>query len=133
MAKKRQTVQKQLIANALKELDIHATAEQVFGHIARQHPSISKATVYRNLSQMSESGEILNIGDFYGCAHYDHVCRLHYHLICEDCRRVFDVEGDFSDIADRIENLGEFDVTGHSISFRGLCHSCKSKKQEQKQ
>jgi len=69
---KRNTIQKQLVLDAVKELNIHATAEQVFEYVVKKHTSISKATVYRNLSQMAESGELLNIGSFYGSAHYDH-------------------------------------------------------------
>jgi Fe2+ or Zn2+ uptake regulation protein len=126
--KKRNTVQRQLIFNAVKELDIHATAEQVYEYVVRKYPTVSKATVYRNLSQMAESGELLNIGSFYGSAHYDHVCREHYHFICENCRRVFDVDGEFSDIVERIEKPGEFDITGFYISFTGLCRKCKDLK-----
>ena len=48
-----------------------ATAEQVYGHVAAEHPSISKATVYRNLGQMVEAGELINIGSFYGAAQRD--------------------------------------------------------------
>jgi len=66
MANKRNTVQRQLILDAVRELDIHATAEQICEYIHKKQPSVSKATVYRNLNQMTESGELLNIGYFYG-------------------------------------------------------------------
>jgi Fe2+ or Zn2+ uptake regulation protein len=122
---KRNTIQRQLILDALKELDIHATAEQVFDYVVRKYPSISKATVYRNLGSMSESGEVINIGSFYGSAHFDHNCHDHYHFVCETCKRVFDVKGGFHDIFDRIKDLNGFDITGCSVSFRGLCRDCK--------
>jgi len=70
---KRNTVQRQLIFDAVKELNIHATAEQVIEYLAKKHPSIGRATVYRNLNTMSESGELLRIGSFYGSTHYDHI------------------------------------------------------------
>ena len=127
MDTKRNTVQRQLILNAVKELDIHASAEQVFEYVARKHPSISKATVYRNLRQMAESGELLNIGCFYGVAHYDHHCHEHYHFICENCRRVFDVDGKFSEMIDKIETADQFDIKYCHVSFSGLCRDCKTK------
>jgi len=124
---KRNTVQRRLILNAVRELNIHATAEQVFDYVVQNHPSISKATVYRNLSQMTESGKLLNIGNIHGSAHYDHKCHKHCHFICEDCKRIFDIESDFSDIAGRIETTDEFDVADYHISFSGLCRNCKIK------
>ncbi|MCL2838196.1 MAG: transcriptional repressor [Oscillospiraceae bacterium] len=120
---KRNTIQRQLILNAVEELNIHATAEQVYEYVVRKYPTISKATVYRNLGQMAESGELLNIGSFYGQTHYDHNCHKHYHFMCKDCRRVFDVEGDFDDLFGKFSGIDGFDIT--NISFNGLCCDCK--------
>jgi len=125
METKRNTVQRQLVLSAMEELNIHATAEQVYEHISKNHPTISKATVYRNLSQLTESGELLNIGCFDGSAHYDHQCHEHYHFMCNACKRIFDVEGDLSDISGRFKGTEEFNITGFSISFSGLCKSCE--------
>ena len=122
---KRNTVQRQLVLDAVKELNTHATAEQVYGHIVKRYPTISKATVYRCLGQMTASGELCNIGTFDGAAHYDCICRVHHHFICNQCKRVFDVEGDFSDILGRIHDSSGFDITDYRLSFNGLCWECK--------
>jgi len=128
MATRRNTIQRQLVYNGVKELNIHATAEQVYEYVIATHPTISKATVYRNLSQMTESGELLNIGNHYGSTHYDHNCHEHHHFICEDCRRVFDVEGDFSKMLDRMSGINGFEIKNINLSLSGLCEGCKSKK-----
>ena len=125
MSIKRNTIQRQLVFSAVKELNIHATAEQIYERVARNHPSISKATIYRNLGQMVESGELLNIGIFYGATHYDHNCHEHYHFICEDCRRIFDIEGDFSDILSKMNGINGFDIKNYYLSLNGLCQDCK--------
>ena len=125
MSMKRNTIQRQLVFSAVKELNIHATAEQIYERVARNHPSISKATIYRNLGQMVESGELLNIGIFYGATHYDHNCHEHYHFICEDCRRIFDIEGDFSDILSKMNGINGFDIKNYYLSLNGLCQDCK--------
>jgi len=126
MSHRRNTVQRQLIIDAVKELDIHATAEQVYEHITQKHPSIGRATVYRNLGQMSESGELMKICSCQGSTHYDHRCHVHHHFICDKCKRVFDVETDFSDVFDRTKDAEGFDVSGYHISFHGLCWKCKN-------
>jgi len=126
METRRNTVQRQLIYSAVKELDIHATAEQVVAHLAKTHPAIGRATIYRNLGQMSESGELLRVGTFYGATHYDHNCHEHYHFVCSECRQVFDVEGSAKDLFDRFKDTDGFDITDFQISFSGLCWGCKA-------
>jgi len=121
---KRNTIQRQLIFDAVRELDIHATAEQVYEYVQKKHPSISKATVYRNLNQMSETGDLLNIGSFHGSTHYDHNCHDHYHFICEGCKRVFDIDASFPNISE-ITDMDGLEVKGHNLTFNGLCRDCK--------
>ena len=125
MSSRRTTIQRQLVLNAVKELDIHATAEQVYAHIIKQHPNIGRATVYRNLHQLVEAGEITDIGNFYGSTHYDHNNHKHYHFICANCKKIFDVEGDLSYVCDNIKQSEGFDITDINISFSGLCWECK--------
>ena len=125
MSNKRNTVQRQLIFDAVGALNIHATAEQVYEYLAKKHPSIGRATVYRNLNQMAQSGELLKISNFEGSTHYDHNCHDHQHLICGDCKQVFDVEKNFSDVFDRVQDIEGFDITDYCISFTGLCRECK--------
>ena len=124
-ANRRNTVQRQLIFDAVKELNIHATSEQVVTYLSEKHPAIGRATIYRNLSQMAESGELLRVGSFYGSTHYDHNCHEHYHFICGECRRVFDVEGSLGDVIERVKGAEGFDITQCQISFSGLCLECK--------
>ncbi|MCL1789272.1 MAG: transcriptional repressor [Oscillospiraceae bacterium] len=124
----RNTIQKQIILNAVKELNIHASAEQVYEYIIKTHPTISKTTVYRNMKQLADSGKLLNIGIHHGATHYDHNCREHYHFICDDCQKIFDVDNFpfvFSEIRNKIESMGGFKISNCQLSFTGLCPICK--------
>jgi len=125
VAAQRSTVQRQVIFNAVRELNIHATAEQVISHLAKTHPPIGRATVYRNLKQMSETGELLKVGSFYGSTHYDHNTHDHYHFICSKCRQVSDVDGSLPDIVAKFSGTHGFDITEYNISFSGVCWKCK--------
>ena len=126
MENKRNTIQRKLILDAVKELNTHPTAEQVFDYVAGKYSSISKATVYRNLSQMVDNGELINIGSFGGSSLFDCNCSSHYHFICDECKQVFDIDDYFSDIYDKIQNMDEFEITSHKIVFGGLCQNCKA-------
>ena len=117
-------MQRQIVLDALNNLASHPTAEEVYLYVAQAHPSISKATVYRNLNQMAESGDLLNIGSFYGSSHYDHNCHDHYHFICDECRRVFDIDNSFPDVT-KLTKMEGFEIKGHNLSFYGICDECK--------
>jgi len=124
MDSRRNTIQRQLVYKAVKELDIHANAEQVYAHIIAVHPSISRATVYRNLGQLAETGEITNIGSYYGATHYDHNTHEHYHFICENCKHIFDISNCFPDVKNLTHTDG-LEIKSHNLSFFGLCNECK--------
>ena len=53
-----QTKQRQLILEAVRATNSHPTADELFQMIRRKLPTISLATVYRNLNFLSEIGEI---------------------------------------------------------------------------
>ena len=127
MDSKRNTIQRQLIFDAVRELNMHATAEQVYEYVIKKYPSISKATVYRNLSQMSDAGELQNIGSLFGSVHYDHICHKHYHFICEECKQVFDINECFPDICSQITGIYGFVVKGYNLNINGLCRDCSVK------
>ena len=57
----RNTVQRQIVLQAVRSLHDHPTADSVYAVVAAEHPSISKATVYRNLNQLALQGEILRV------------------------------------------------------------------------
>ena len=112
--------------DGVKTLNSHATAEQVFEYVTEACPSISKATVYRNMSQMVERGDLLHIGNFHGAARYDHNLHEHSHFVCDNCKKVFDIKGDFSGLHKNIENEEEFEIKNYHLSFSGLCKECKT-------
>ena len=54
---KRNTIQRSLVLEAVNRLRSHATAEEVFAASAQEHPTISRANVYRNVNSVAESGD----------------------------------------------------------------------------
>ena len=49
MTSRRNTIQKDLVRNAVYEMKRHVTANEVYEFIKEAYPSIGKGTVYRNL------------------------------------------------------------------------------------
>ena len=126
MTMKRNTIQRTLGLEAVNRLKSHATADEIYHLIAKEHPNISRGTVYRNLKQLSESGEIRKLEIPGGADRFDHRCHDHYHIRCLKCGRVFDVEMEYmEDLGKRIKNTHGFEFSGHDIIFKGICPGCK--------
>ncbi|MGL5514516.1 MAG: Fur family transcriptional regulator [Sporomusa sp.] len=124
---KRSTVQRSLVLEAVKELQCHATADEIYNTIVKKHPNISRGTVYRNLSLLCDIGEIHKVEMPVGADCYDYLCHEHYHVRCVKCGRVFDVEMEFiSDLEKNIKDARGFKFTGHDIVFKGICPKCNT-------
>ena len=122
----RQTVQKNMIYAALCEMKNHPTALEVYEHVRAAHPSISKATVYRVLNRMAEQGTILRIPVAEGAQHYDHQTHPHYHVCCDVCGRMDDVEmPPLGDLCDAVKERHGYQLTDYTVLFRGRCGDCQ--------
>lgn len=128
MSVTRNTVQKKLILDSVTNLQNHPTAEEVYECVHVDYPSISKATVYRNLKQLSEQGTLKRIESADLADHYDHQCHDHYHIQCTQCNRVYDVEMEYLDeLNSMIKNTNGFKISRHDIIFKGICPECRKK------
>ena len=128
---RRQTIQRSLVLKAVNKLQCHATADEIYEEIIKEHPNVSRATVYRNLNLLSETGHIRKIELPGGADCFDHICRDHCHVKCEKCGRIFDVDMEYvTGLEKNIRNDRGFSFTGYDIIFRGICPNCqKSPKQ----
>ena len=72
----------------------HPTAEELYTHLKEREPSLSLATVYRNLNQLSKIGKVMRIEVPNGSDRFDSIADGHYHLICEKCGKAVDIARD---------------------------------------
>lgn len=126
MIQSRNTIQKQQVYACLTELCNHPTAEQVYNAVADRHPSISKATVYRILNQMAETGKVLKINIPDGADRFDHTNEAHYHARCTKCGKIFDIMMPPAEFLNEVvgEHIDGFEITGHNALFYGICQDC---------
>ncbi len=122
----RNTIQCALVFETVNKLHCHATADEVYEAIALQHANISKATVYRNLNRLSDMGKIRKLEIPGGAECFDHQCHPHYHLRCEKCGKVFDVDMEYlGDLEQKLRQPTDFLITGCDIFFKGVCPACR--------
>lgn len=122
----RNTIQKTLILNTVNDMRSHVTADEVYDEVVKAHPSISKGTVYRNLNQLVQNGEIKKIEVPSGADRFDYRCFEHYHVKCLKCGGIFDVEMDaVKNLERNIKDAQGFEFSGYDIMFKGICPTCK--------
>ena len=124
----RNTVQRQIVLQAVRSLHDHPTADSVYAVVAAEHPSISKATVYRNLNQLALQGEILRVPVPTGSDRFDFNTQEHYHVRCTECGNVYDVfMPPITDLLDRVTDSSDVELTHYDILFEGVCAACRNK------
>ncbi|BCN28943.1 Fur family transcriptional regulator [Anaeromicropila herbilytica] len=120
--------QRESIKEYLAGTTEHPTADTVYMHLREVYPNISLGTVYRNLSLLSNTGEVLKISCGDGSDRFDGNPNPHNHFICKQCNHVYDLEMDSIEHITKIANenfTGE--VEGHITYFYGTCGSCLEK------
>lgn len=117
--------QRDAIIAFLKTRKDHPTADIVYKEIRNTIPNISLGTVYRNLSLLSENGEILKLSCDGKADRFDAFSNPHYHFMCVECGCVQDITFPYSKQLDLTAD-SEFDgkITGHSLLFKGYCKDC---------
>ena len=126
MAGTKYSRQRESIREYLLSTKEHPTADMVYSHVRLIYPNISLGTVYRNLNQMAENGEILRLDLGDGTDHFDGTTSSHNHFICKCCHKVLDLEMEPIDHINTIASAG-FDgsIEGHYTYFYGKCGECK--------
>lgn len=115
--------QREAILNELKSRYDHPTAKQVYEGVRNVMPNISLGTVYRNLSALVESGEIISVSVGDGFEHFDGNRSFHLHQHCKLCGAITDVkvkEGNFEGLS----CSGGFSPENSVCVVFGICKNC---------
>lgn len=83
--------QREAILNVLRSTNTHPTAAWIYEKVREEIPNISLGTVYRNLTELSQSGDILSIDVRDGQEHYDGDNSPHLHIKCSHCNSLSDL------------------------------------------
>lgn len=122
----RNTVQRQIVLQTVQTMRNHPTADAIYEVIQAVHPSISKATVYRNLHQLAEQGKIRQISVPNGADHFDFCTENHYHVCCTHCGAVLDVHmRPIENLLHLIEDSSGAVIQKYNILFEGICSDCQ--------
>jgi Fur family ferric uptake transcriptional regulator/Fur family peroxide stress response transcriptional regulator len=123
----RTTKQKTKILETLRSADHHPTAEWVYQEVRKEIPGLSLGTVYRNLNQLRENGEIQELAIGSNQGRFDHLSHNHYHFCCSSCGKITDLPiSVMKTLENKAKSLTKYKITGHRLDFFGQCDGCLS-------
>ena len=117
--------QRERIYEAVRTSMEHPTAQMVYDALRPEMPRLSLGTVYRNLHQMAQEGRLRELEG--PVARFDAVLEPHTHLHCACCGRVVDGLLPYDAALDRAAMVEGWTITGHSLTFTGICPACAGK------
>lgn len=102
----------------------HPTAEEVFDAVRLSIPSISLATVYRNLQKLvaQDRARVMALTD--RPARFDGRTDPHDHFVCRRCARVIDVERTVDRAQPRPRRVAGHRVQDLALTYFGSCAAC---------
>jgi Fur family transcriptional regulator, ferric uptake regulator len=133
----RLTAQRKVIIDTAFSTRQHFTAEQLLSWSRRRDRSVSRATVYRTLPLLTESGLVreMDFGKdykFYDPNYAEHP--HHNHIICKDCERIVEFESEkIEQLENEISHRLGFSVQSHRLQITANCEefrrlgTCKKK------
>lgn len=117
------------ILTCLRQTDLHPSAEMVHEMLQEEHPDISLATVYRNLSRFKSQGLIQSLGTVNGIERFDANTDPHVHFVCNECTSVLDLHQ--MEVPQALcgdaEKCSGCKVACCQLMFSGTCRDCLAK------
>ena len=118
--------QRETILNNLCSRTDHPTADELYMDLKEELPNLSLGTLYRNLAMLTDNGTILKF-HCGTCDRFDGNNSLHYHLICESCGRLYDLDHTPLIELDTLFAQGySGKIRSHLLVFYGLCENCNT-------
>lgn len=122
------THQRQVIYQTVMSLPGHPSAELVYEEVRRRIPSISLATVYKNIRIFLDSGIFQEVSLHHGSLRVEPNLRPHHHVVCVRCKSVSDLdEAELEPVRLKHKLPRGFRLQRIAVDVLGLCENCSAK------
>ena len=123
------THQRQVLYETMQSMYGHPSPEEVFASVKQRIPSISLATVYKNIHLFVQSGVFRELSIHHGTLRVEMNKHPHHHMVCSICKKVTDLpEADEMQLGlqEPPDILpGGFMVERISMDVIGVCPDCQ--------
>jgi Fur family transcriptional regulator, peroxide stress response regulator len=121
------TPQRYAVLKILAQSENHPSAERIYQQLVADYPTMSPATVYKTISLLKMTGEILELEFSEMSNRYDgNKPYPHPHVICTGCGTIVDPPMlDFEKLTSKMMEETGFEIKSHRLDFYGLCPACQ--------
>ncbi len=121
------THQRQVIYDVLLSTEGHPSPEEVYAEVRQRVPSISLATVYKNLHLFIGAGIFHQVSLHHGSMRVETNGARHHHLLCTRCKAISDVDPEVLALPEEPRRLpGGFLMERLSVDVLGVCARCQA-------
>jgi Fur family ferric uptake transcriptional regulator len=125
----KRTSQREVILEVFLKTEGHMSAEELYGLVKAQDPTVGFTTVYRTLKLLAECGLAREEGLGDNRMRYEHNYnhQHHDHLICTECGNLIEFYSEtIEKKQDEIAETYNFRPTHHSLRIWGICSACQT-------
>ncbi len=122
------THQRQVLYETMQGMYGHPSPEEVYAAVKQRIPSVSLATVYKNIHLFVESGVFRELSMHHGTLRVEMNKEPHHHLVCSVCKAVMDVDdAELGLGSPRLRLPNGFVVERVSVDVIGVCPACQTR------
>ena len=132
----RYTHERKIIVDAVFSSHEHFDADYLVERLGkREGKRVSRASVYRSLALLEESGLLRKVTRSNGrdVFEHDYGYPQHDHMICRKCGSMIEFRADaISELLERVVSDHGFRMTGHRLEVTGICAACSGAPRRQR-
>ena len=105
----------------------HMSVEDIYDEVIKVHPSLSLATIYKNIILMMEKGVVVEVPITGKKPKYELAKTDHIHLVCTECGDVEDKQ--CAEATDKLfyelTDKEHFTLNKRQVNLYGVCSECQ--------
>lgn len=117
------TIQRTSILKSIGQAG-HINIDEIYEDVKEQHPTLSLATIYKNIILMQQNKVIVEVPMNNQKSKYELKKEEHMHLICEKCGTIQDTM--ISQDTQKALVIEHFRLNNAQINLYGLCQACQN-------
>jgi Fur family ferric uptake transcriptional regulator/Fur family peroxide stress response transcriptional regulator len=107
----------------------HMSVDDIYAEVIKVHPSLSLATIYKNIILMVEKGVLVEVPIVGRKSKYELSKADHMHLVCTECGMVEDKQciGEADAVFESLTQEELFKLNKRQVNLYGVCKNCQNK------
>lgn len=102
----------------------HLNIDQLYNKLLDRFPSISLATIYKNMNAMIEKIFVQEVKIPNEKSVYELAKVSHAHFVCSSCKKIEDLYLDTSSLLTQVQDNNHYTIDATTLIFNGICSDC---------